>query len=464
MKPEQPHSAELRVIADRVVWASEGAWRLLGRDEAGIIGSSLSELELSCGLYETHGDHPCDSKFVKRLVGKTLVVSCQSVADSNNRACRLHLLDASDPADMMHRIILAKQEVEEIFDSSPCFTFLCDQNFNIIRANRSLVRELKTTFPQLLGRQAGEILQPLGYEKLLPKALECLAGKLRATFELATGERVFLVELIPLESCQEPPRLLVRYMDITKERTMEEMLLHWDRLRHLGTLAAGIAHEVTTPISYISWNLERLLVHIKSAGEKLDPENPRDRELLSEVTEALDVVKESLEGTAELKKRLKDLRFLSGRGDNRMEELNVVDTIERAVTLVSGRLGEDVKVVRDFSEGAVVMGNGTKLCQLFVNLLNNALDSMKCAGVVSLGLRMDGRFAKITVTDDGEGIPAENLERIFEDFFTTKASKDGTGLGLALSRLIARAHGGELSAASAPGKGATFTLTLPLSL
>jgi two-component system NtrC family sensor kinase len=113
--------------------------------------------------------------------------------------------------------------------------------------------------------------------------------------------------------------------------------------------------------------------------------------------------------------------------------------------------------------GAPVTASPNQLKQIFLNLIANARQAMPNGGTVRVDVRQDGDWVTATVSDDGPGIEAAVLERIFEPFFTTKRATGGTGLGLSVSLGIAEAHGGSLTASSEPGRGATFTLRLPIT-
>jgi two-component system NtrC family sensor kinase len=139
------------------------------------------------------------------------------------------------------------------------------------------------------------------------------------------------------------------------------------------------------------------------------------------------------------------------------------DVIRETVQLVQKTTaGDAVAIVEELAGGPfLVEASSNQLKQIFLNLLGNARQAMPGGGTATISISGDDSTVSVVVRDDGPGIPAEHLGRIFEPFYTTKLDQGGTGLGLAVSLRIAESHGGSLTAASAPGKGAAFTLRLP---
>jgi two-component system, NtrC family, sensor kinase len=220
----------------------------------------------------------------------------------------------------------------------------------------------------------------------------------------------------------------------------EQRLIESEKLAGIGRLAAGVAHEINNPLGVI-------LGYAKLLGRKAGPEMAADLAVVEE--EALRA-KEIVEGLLDLSRPLPqaaeriDLRALSEDVVSRLREARLLDGVEVHI------------------EGAAsAPGHPEKLRQVLVNLVRNAAEAAGPGGRVEVDLGEWDGSAEVAVADSGPGIPAERRTHLFEPFFTTKSR--GTGLGLAVSRAIARAHGGDLSAVAPQGGGARFALRLPTS-
>jgi two-component system, NtrC family, sensor kinase len=218
----------------------------------------------------------------------------------------------------------------------------------------------------------------------------------------------------------------------------EQKLVESEKLAGIGRLAAGVAHEINNPLGVI-------LGYAKLLGKKAPPGVAEDLAVIEE--EALRA-KEIVEGLLDLSRPLPagadpvDLRALSDDVVSRLREARLLDGVEVHV------------------EGAATApGNAEKLRQVLVNLVRNAAEAAGAGGRVEVAVGEWDGSAEVAVADSGPGIPSDRRAHLFEPFFTTKPR--GTGLGLAVSRAIARAHGGDLAAVATPGGGARFALRLP---
>lgn len=254
----------------------------------------------------------------------------------------------------------------------------------------------------------------------------------------------------------EPAEVLT-VRDVTEASQLRTQLAQADRMASLGTLAAGVAHELNNPLTYSLMNLEVLQVELATDGD--DAAQRRRGEVLGAV----------LEGMTRVRTLAEDLRTFS-RTD-RPEEGNtaarVGDVLDSSIRMVRGRLGPESRISREGScAGMSVVGSDARLGQVLLNLLTNAADATAAregGGEIRVVCSRRADHAVIEIHDGGLGMSPEVLARAFDPFFTTKPAARGTGLGLAISRQIARALGGSLDARSTPGEGSCFTLTLPLA-
>jgi signal transduction histidine kinase len=233
--------------------------------------------------------------------------------------------------------------------------------------------------------------------------------------------------------------------DITERSQMEEQLRISEKMASLGLLAAGVAHEVNTPLTGISSYTQILL-------EGADPADPR--------TPLLEKIEKQTFRAARI---VNGLLNLSRPNEAEASERSVVDlnvVVADVLTLLEHQFEKGrIKIRRELSpEPVTIVGFEFKLQQVFLNLFLNARDAMGSGGWLTIATRLDGREAVAEVSDTGSGIPAEHLARIYDPFFTTKAIGQGTGLGLSISYGIVREHEATIQCESAPGQGTKFEM------
>ncbi|MBN1918679.1 MAG: hypothetical protein JW889_12285 [Verrucomicrobia bacterium] len=249
---------------------------------------------------------------------------------------------------------------------------------------------------------------------------------------------------------------LARMQDQIKRHELERQVQQAEKLASIGQLAAGLAHEVGTPLNIISGNAEYVLMHM---GES----DPRRAELKGIIRET--------ERIAGMIRRLLDFARPKPLKIERLDLNEVVRETAGVLARQAEKAGVTVELQLDAARSAAVSGDRGQLEQVFVNLALNAIQAMPDGGSLVISIRRSRRrlpdgesepAAVVAFKDTGEGIPAKNRRLIFEPFFTTKAAGQGTGLGLAVSKRIVEDHGGEIGVTSRAGKGATFTVRLPL--
>jgi PAS domain S-box-containing protein len=256
--------------------------------------------------------------------------------------------------------------------------------------------------------------------------------------------------------------------DVTEARRAEEALrrseaalAQADRMASLGTLAAGVAHEINTPLSYVATSMELALGQVQAM--RGDPAGAAGHlELLASL------LANAQEGTERVRTLVQDLKTFSRADDPRQGRVDVEEVLEGALGLVGNELRHRARVVRDYGGVPAVRGAASRLSQVFVNLLVNAAQALPDGGhaggqEVRVRTRREGARVRVEVSDTGSGIPPEQLGRIFEPFWTTKPAGVGTGLGLAICHGIVSALGGSIHVESEPGRGTTFRVLLPAS-
>ena len=234
---------------------------------------------------------------------------------------------------------------------------------------------------------------------------------------------------------------------MTDRAELEKRLVQADKLSSIGLLAAGVAHEVNTPLAVIS-NYAQMLA--KQVGE--DDQKSR---MLEKIAKSTFRASEIVNG----------LLNFSRTSTTEFGEVNLNRVIQETLSLVEHQVknaGVEVRTHLDPSL-APIHGNAGKLQQVFLNLFLNARDAMETGGVLEVTTSAEESGARVEVTDTGHGIAPEHVHRIYDPFFTTKAARKGTGLGLSVSYGIMQEHGGTIEVVSRPGGGTRFHLALPWS-
>ena len=260
------------------------------------------------------------------------------------------------------------------------------------------------------------------------------------------------------DAAGRPLRVVGTVTDTDQLHGLQDRLLEATRLASVGTLAAGVAHEINNPLAWIHSNLELALDRLRETG-------PAGGAAAS--VEVQGLLGESILGTTRIAEIVKAMRAL-GRPERAEETrpLDVAAELQRAVQMVRNQLQQRARLVIDVPEGLpAVQARTSELGRVFLNLLLNAAqaipDGRPDANTIAVSARAAGEWLVVEVRDTGVGIAPEVKERLFDPFFTTKPVGQGTGLGLPIARSIVDAAGGRIEVESEPGQGAAFRVRLP---
>ncbi|MEW5721612.1 MAG: response regulator [Thermodesulfobacteriota bacterium] len=252
---------------------------------------------------------------------------------------------------------------------------------------------------------------------------------------------------------------------MVEERTRQ--LIHADRLASLGTLSAGIAHEINNPTTFITGNLQTIEHFWKKLAEFLEKEcaAERDEKIRYILQEFPSMIRSIRSGAERITKIVSGLKTFSRKDISVKGPTDLEDCLNEALNLTHNRLKYHVRVEKELEPGLPrVWANAQQLVQVFVNLLVNAADAIgPNEGRLSVqAKKTDHGLVELRLRDDGPGIPPDIKPNIFDPFFTTKPLGEGTGLGLAITHGIIQDHGGAITVESEPGQGTTFIITLPV--
>jgi PAS domain S-box-containing protein len=346
---------------------------------------------------------------------------------------------------------------ENILESLDAGLLVVDPDDRVIRWNRALERLHGTTRDEALG-------QPLDvlFDRPLAGAIKTarheqpdgaalyrmpLAGR-GPRSEARLLVNVTMVPLQALAGMAAQSGTIIIVEDITDRAQLEEQLRISEKMASLGLLAAGVAHEVNTPLTGISSYTQMLLDHA-------DPDDPK--------TALLEKIEKQTFRAARIVNGLLHLSRPSAADASERTEVDLNGVIGDVLSLLEHQFEKGrIKIRRELAAQPVyVSGFEFKLQQVFLNLFLNARDAMPSGGWLSIATRLEHDAVVAEVSDTGTGIPEEHLARIYDPFFTTKAIGQGTGLGLSIAYGIVREHDATIHCESAAGQGTHFTLRFP---
>lgn len=353
---------------------------------------------------------------------------------------------ALENAQLMEQLNSQVEEVgrlqrytQQIIESSPAAIAVVDSAGRLHSINRAFSELVQRGAEELQGRLLNQLL-PI---EELPDSQD---GPREISFRDFQGEACHLqISVAPFEEDSTGELRVVILQDVSQRVAMENALKEKERLAALGMLAAGVAHEVNTPITGISSYAQMLL-------EETPKDDPR-RELLEKVEKQ----------TFRAARIVNNLLDFARKPNGERTPVTLAPLLNECLVLLKERMhSKNVRLEwTQPSEEIRVSGNIGEIQQVFTNLVVNAIDALEEGGVLRVGLEGDERWVWATIEDDGPGIVMQDLERIFQPFYSTKLSKGGTGLGLSISYNIIRRHGGEIRVVSHRGEGSRFIIELP---
>lgn len=342
-----------------------------------------------------------------------------------------------------HRLL--EGYLERIFESSAAALIVCDAHGAVLRANQRASTLLGLTGTSgIAGRTLADLVElPTEWRAEIPASASSVPVKLISSG--ATRDALISTSVLEVEPGRFDGRV-VAIEDISEQLRLEQRLAQQKRLAALGRLAAGLAHEINTPVAGIA-SYAQLLRDLTPAG---DPRSP-----------LLEKLEEQAFRVARIVSNLLTLARPSGIERQTVDLSAVVREVVAQIR--SEAEGHGVRVVCQPGEGITVVGNRVQLELVMHNLLRNALQATPAGGEVLVRVERDQDNVSFEVADTGPGIPPALGNRIFEPFVTTKEGRGGTGLGLAISQDIVHAHGGSLEASHRWPKGTVVRVQLPIT-
>jgi PAS domain S-box-containing protein len=346
-----------------------------------------------------------------------------------------------------------------------------DLDGRIVSVNRAFTRLLGDGAEQLSGGSWEALVHPDDREALradLGGAGEKIEREVRgvradgAAFEM----QLSIVPVLEPNGSRPIPKGHYFFMrDLSDRKRMENQLIFAGRMAAVGTLAAGVAHEINNPLAYIVANIDFARHQINAIASRFSRSaaGGGPAHALDETGEALT---EARQGAERVRNIVRDLRVFARGDEDQSGPVALRRVLDSSINIAWNEIRHRARLVKDYGDTPMVEGNESRLGQVFLNLLLNAAHAIPEGETERNEIRVSTRTdakgrAVVEVRDSGMGIPPEIREKIFDPFFTTKPASEGTGLGLWICSGILAALGGEVRVDSEIGRGSTFRVTLP---
>lgn len=335
-------------------------------------------------------------------------------------------------------------------------------------ARTAFLRGRNDALEDQVGRRTGELERALRQYEQTTRVLE----QTRMQMEEEIERRKAALQRLEIEK-EEQHRL----MHMLEEANLQ--LLQSEKLASIGQLAAGVAHEINNPISFVHANLNTLRSWVRQllavivaqeaavgvpATGMLEPVARMEGDLDLDYVrnDIMMLIEESIEGATRVRHIVRDLRDFSRPSGDEWAVADLHAGLESTLNVVYNEIKYKANVVREYGDLPHIECNAAQLNQVFMNLLVNAAHAIKEHGTITVKTACWGDIVTVSISDTGAGIAEDVIGRIFDPFFTTKPLGQGTGLGLSISHGIVEHHRGRIDVESRRGQGTTFTITIPI--
>jgi two-component system, NtrC family, sensor kinase len=373
-----------------------------------------------------------------------------------------------------------------MIDLIPAFIYAKDAHSRFTACNKLVANRMGVEPEELIGKTDFDFFPREMAEKFfndeqaLIKSGKPLIDAEEIAFDKTRGmDRVILTSKVPLHDAEGNLTGIVGTgLDITERKAAEERMASSDRLESIGRLAAGVAHEINTPIQYLSDSVSFIREGVKELLEYIDalrasmpapPEADENVEdLRKEMPPALTLVADGLTRIAEIVRSMKDFAHAD---QNEMCEVDLNRSIASTLVVARSEYKPVAEVETNFGQIPPIKCHAGQINQVVLNIVVNAAHAIAdkiqrtgAIGKITVSTRIEGDHVVIAIGDTGNGIPEHIRTNIFDPFFTTKEVGRGTGQGLSIARaVVVKGHGGELDFTTQMGKGTTFFVRLPLT-
>lgn len=351
-----------------------------------------------------------------------------------------------------------RKQAEDLFRSlalsSPVGIYIVkDRRFQFV--NPQFQKDIGYSENELLGMDSLRLVIPEDRDMVRENAVGMLKGERSAPYEYIVttkgGDIKWVLEIVTSIKYRGARAALGYFVDTTERKKMQSQLIQAEKMSALGTMAAGVAHELLNPMMGILNFAQYCLKHTAEG----DPRYPVLQDIERETRRCSNIVR-----------NLTTFSRMGKQDEEGYQKESLATIIDKVIRLLSYRVGRQrVSITQHIDEEvSEVWARTNSLQQVLLNLINNALDAVKESEKkeIRVEVHREGDFIQVTVADSGCGLTPERLERIYDPFFTTKPVGQGTGLGLTISRSIVNSKGGVITCKSKLGEGTTFKILLPM--
>jgi len=409
--------------------------------------------EKSLGLLAAVNRHTGDFSTQDLELLKNLAAAAAGVLQQIQQTQRLKIINAELEANHW-QLQNSRNILDALFNSIPVSLYIIDSNFELVSVNVDRSTRAKQSPLSLIGKRCYQAFYQLNDFCPGCKVMETLFGG-QTTMRIYriwnnTGEaQEWDISSFPIYSESKNIKQAILFeQDVTEKRRLEATLVQSEKLSAVGQLAAGVAHEISNPLSAIIANAQ-LLQH------ELPPDDDKQ--------ELADLILRAGERAAQVVRNLLDL-IRKERYEFVPTDVN--ETLEDALSLVQHEfISRSVTLTRKFAKKLPpIQGSSNHLQGIWLNIVMNALDAIENGnGEVKVESQRQGNEIHVIITDTGKGMAPEQLNKIFEPFYTTKAPGRGTGLGLSVVQRVIKQHGGYIQVNSQPYVGTEFLIVLPIN-
>jgi PAS domain S-box-containing protein len=475
--------------------------RLLGLERSRLVGARFGILlaadsrpDFNAFLAKVFASQTKQACELRTEGATSLALEVTGTAADDARECRIVATDITERKRTEEQLLQSEMKYRMLFESSTDAVMLLDGN-GFLDCNAATVRTFgsrdRAHICRLHLADLSPSHQPDGADSL-SVAKQRIATALkegRCQFEwthkrLDTGKSFSADVLLSRMVLDGRQVLQTTIRDTTERKQMQATLAQSDRLTSVGMLAAGVAHEVNQPLTYVLHHIESLAQDLpklaaavkrccaalrEQVGDAAFAEIFEDgAEILQSggLNDSICRVREALSGTRRIRDVVRRLGTFSRVEHVELSTIDLRDAVESAIDMAFAEIKYRARLVKDFNKVPAIRASEGKLAQVFLNLLINAAHAIDEGNVdrnrITVRTWAEGNNLCAEVADTGKGIPPEILPRIFEPFFTTKSAGKGSGLGLAICRSIVTELGGEIGVESQVGKGTRVTIRLPV--
>ena len=409
-----------------------------------------------------------EKMIISRLLG--LESELRSIGQSNEQNCRVTVEGADEITKVANQINHVLESIENsekelrnsrdtiqaLLDASSDAAVLLDKSGNLLAMNEATAKALGESPNLLIGRSPTEFFPEEVSESRRQNFLAAVKTGNPVSFEDTSNDRIFHHNINPVRGSDgDVGKVAIFSRDVTEEKRTQQLLIEGTRLKAIGEMASGVAHNFN--------NVLQLMIGTAQAGELL-LESGR----LAEAMDRFRKICESARLGALTAKRLQDFGKVQSPGDDQNASIfDLTKAVENALEMTTpvwktnpGREGINISLETTLQPDCFIKGQENEIIEVVINLMKNAVEAMPSGGKISIKTGCSGTKVFFEITDTGIGIDQKDLEKVFDPFWSTKGFK-GTGIGLASSHGIIRSHGGEIFASSKKSERTTFTFTIP---